>query len=162
MPRGKTYWMVASSPENFNITRNLDFTIQGMMFRQRRKAQRMEPGDRLVYYITGVQRFGATATVTSKCVEDHEPIWKSEGKADDFPWRVSVKADVALEDEQFLDAREIGPRMEYVRRWPPEYWPLAFQGNLHILPKSDFELLEEEMRKVNSKQSTSEKATATN
>jgi hypothetical protein len=75
---------------------------------------------------------------------------------------VSVKADVALEDEQFLDAREIGPRMEYVRRWPPEYWPLAFQGNLHILPKSDFELLEEEMRKVNSKQSTSEKATATN
>ena len=110
--------MVASSLENFHITRDLDFTIQGMMSRQRRKAQRMEPGDRLVYYITGVQRFGATATVTSKCTENHEPIWKSEGRADDFPWRVNVKADVALEDEQFLDARQIGPRMEYVRRLP--------------------------------------------
>ena len=152
--------MVASSLENFHITRDLDFTMQGMMIRQRRKAQRMEPGDRIVYYITGVQRFGATATVTSKCTEDHGSIWKSEGKADDFPWRVSIKADVALEDEQFLDAREIGPRMEYVRRWPPEHWPLAFQGNLHILPKSDFELLEQEMWKVASKGSTSERAAA--
>ena len=152
--------MVASSLENFHITRGLDFTIQGMMSRQRRKAQRMEPGDRIVYYITGVQRFGATATVTSKCTEDHKQIWKSEGKPDDFPWRVEIKADAVLEDEQSLDAREIGPRMEYVRRWPPEHWPLAFQGNLHILPKSDFEILEQEMRKVTSKRAASERAAA--
>lgn len=145
--------MVASSLENFHSTRSLGFTIQGMMSHQRRKAQRMEPGDRIVYYITGVQRFGATATVTSKCTEDHKPIWKSEGRADDFPWRVSIRADTVLEDDQCLDAREIGPRMEYVRRWPPEHWPLAFQGNLHILPKSDFELLEQEMRKATSKKS---------
>ena len=149
--------MVASSLENFHITCGLDFTIQGLMSRQRRKAQRMEPGDRIVYYITGVQRFGATATVNSKCTEDHTQIWKSEGKADDFPWRVEIKADDVLGDEQFLDAREIGPRMEYVRRWPPEHWPLAFQGNLHILPKSDFEILEQEMKKENSKRAASER-----
>ena len=153
--------MVASSLENFHITRSLDFTIQGMMSRERRKAQRMEPGDRIVYYITGVQRFGATATVTSKCTEDHKQIWKTEGRADDFPWRVDIKADAVLENEQFLDARQIGPRMEHVRRWPPEYWPLAFQGNLHILPKIDFELLEQEMRKLTSKRATSERTAAT-
>ena len=148
MPRGKTYWMVASTLENFRITQGMGFTLQGLMSRQRRKAQRMEPGDRLVYYITGVQRFGATATVTSQCFEDHDPIWKSTGKPDDYPWRVNVEANAVLEDPSFLDAREIGPRMEYVKRWPPEYWPLAFQGNLHILPKSDFELLEQEMTKI--------------
>ena len=148
MPRGKTYWMVASTLENFRITQSMGFTLQGLMSRQRRKAQRMEPGDRLVYYITGVQRFGATATVTSQCFEDHDPIWKSNGKPDDYPWRVNVEANAVLEDPSFLDAREFGPRMEYVKRWPPEYWPLAFQGNLHILPKSDFELLEQEMTKI--------------
>lgn len=148
MPRGRTYWMVASTLENFRITQSMGFTLQGLMSRQRRKAQRMEPGDRLVYYITGVQRFGATATVTSQCFEDHDPIWKSNGKPDDYPWRVNVEANAVLEDPSFLDAREIGPRMEYVKRWPPEYWPLAFQGNLHILPKSDFELLEQEMTKI--------------
>ena len=58
MPRGKTYWMVADSVENFRITRELGFTVQGMASRQRRKAQRMEPGDRLLLYITGIQGFG--------------------------------------------------------------------------------------------------------
>jgi hypothetical protein len=118
----------------------------------------MEPGDRLLYYVMGVQGFGATATVTSDCTENHEIIWKSDGREDDFPWRVNIQAEVILEDEQFLDAREIGPRMEYVRKWPPEYWPLAFQGNLHILPKSDFELLELEMHKVKSKRSVVRRA----
>ena len=148
MPRGKTYWMVATSLENFRTSRSLGFTVQGMESRQRRKAQRMEPGDRIVYYITAIQRFGATATVTSKCFEDRKPLWESEGKREDYPWRVNIEPAAVLEEEDFLDARELGPRLEYVRRWPPEYWPLAFQGNLHILPKYDFELLEQEMKRA--------------
>jgi hypothetical protein len=156
MPRGKTYWMVATSLENFRVTRDLGFTIEGMKFRERRKALRIEPGDRIVYYVTGVQRFGATATVTSKCFEDHELLWKSDGKIDDYPWRVNLKLDSLPDEERSLDAREIGPRMEYVKRWPPERWHLAFHGNLHILPKNDFELLENEMKRA-----TSEKAAAT-
>ena len=152
--------MVASSLENFNITRSLGFTTQGMMSRQRKKAQRMEPGDRLVFYITGVQKFGATATVSSKGTEGHEPVWKAEGKPDDFPWRVGIKPEAVLEDEEFLDARQIGPRMEYVRRWPPESWAMAFLGNLHILPKVDFELLEQEMWRVISRRSSSKRAVA--
>ena len=140
--------MVADSLENFRITRDLEFAMQGMATRQRRKAQRMESGDRLLFYITGIQMFGATATVTSKCFEDHKAVWKSEGKADDFPWRVNIKAEVILDEDKLLDAMEIGPRMEYIRHWPPEFWPLAFQGNLHILPKNDFEFLEREMKRA--------------
>ena len=51
MPRGKTYWMVSTSLENFRISRDMNFTLQGLKTHQKRKAQRMEPGDRLVYYI---------------------------------------------------------------------------------------------------------------
>ena len=42
----------------------------------------------------------------------------------------------------------LAPRLEYVKRWPPENWYMAFQGNLHLLPKSDFLLIEEEMKKL--------------
>ena len=35
-----------------------------------------------------------------------------------------------------------------MRKWPPEDWHLAFQGNLHLLSKSDFFLLETEMLKL--------------
>ena len=36
--------------------------------------------------------------------------------------------------------------MEYTKKWPPEHWRLAFQGNLHKIPQSDYKLLEREMR----------------
>jgi predicted RNA-binding protein len=148
MPRGKTYWMISTSLDNFRLSKDRDFTLQGVKTHQRRKAQRMEPGDRLVYYIPDLHGFAGTCTVTSKCFESHDAIWKSEGKHDDYPWRVNIEPVAILAEQSFLNALEIGPRLEYVKKWPPELWFLAFQGNLHILPRADFELLESESRKT--------------
>jgi len=53
-----------------------------------------------------------------------------------------------LEEEEFLDARQIGPRLDYVKKWVPEMWPLAFLGELHLIPRKDFTLIEEEMKKA--------------
>jgi len=47
-----------------------------------------------------------------------------------------------------MDAREISPRMEYVKKWTPEWWPLAFIGDLHLIPRKDFSLIEDEMKKL--------------
>ena len=145
------YWMLVGSPQNFWITREHAFTIQGVETRHRRKARRMQPGDRILYYLTGVRRFAATATITSAYREDHTPIWEGEKPREDYPLRVSIKPEVVLEEEEWLDARELGPTLEYVRKWPPESWPLAFQGNMHLLSQRDFHLLEEEMRRVAQK-----------
>jgi hypothetical protein len=48
----------------------------------------------------------------------------------------------------WLDARQIGPTLEYVKKWAPEDWPLAFIGMLHIIPQRDFTYLEDEMRRL--------------
>ena len=56
---GKTYWMVAISQENFEITRDRGFDIQGIDSKNRRKAVRMAQDDRIVFYVkepAGVQR----------------------------------------------------------------------------------------------------------
>jgi hypothetical protein len=140
--------MLVSSRENLRITQEQGFTVQGFKSRHHKKIQRMEPGDRLLYYLTGGQHFAAGATITSTFFNDHTPLWVSAKEGEDYPFRVHIRPDVVLEEAQFLDAREIGPRMEYVRKWPPEHWPLAFQGNLHLIPKADFLLIEEEMRKA--------------
>ena len=47
-----------------------------------------------------------------------------------------------------MDANLLAPRLEYVKRWNPQDWYMAFQGNLHLLPKNDFNLIEEEMKKL--------------
>ena len=140
--------MTVSSLENFRITRDNGFNVQGFETRQRKKVQRMEPGDRLLYYLNGVCKFAAAATVAETYFEEHSQVWVSEHGTEDFPYRVKITVDSALEEGQFLDAFQIGPRMEYVRKWPPEDWPLAFIGALHLVPKNDFFFIENEMRRV--------------
>jgi len=139
--------MLVVTPENFSITRERGFKVQGVEGRHRRKVRRMLPGDRVLYFVAGSRRFAATATVASTYREDHTPIWKGP-PPEDYPLRVNIRPEVVLEEGDWVDARELGPTLEYVRKWPPESWPLAFQGNMHLLSQRDFRLIEEEMRKV--------------
>jgi hypothetical protein len=141
------FWMIVSNPDNFRITRNLGFTAQGLKAQHRRKVQRIAPGDRVLFYVSGARRFAATATATSSYVEDETSVWQNEGRAN-WPYRIQIKPELVLDDHQFIDANLLAPRLDYVKRWPPENWYMAFQGNLHLLPKNDFLLIEEEMRKL--------------
>ena len=151
MPRN--YWMIVTSLENFRITRRHGFKVQGLKTQHQRKMQRVEPGDRILYYVGGGRHFSATATAKSHYFEDHTPIWNIEGSAN-WNFRVQVQPDVVLDEFEFMDANQLAPRLDYVRKWSPEDWYLAFaQSSLHLLPKKDFMLIEEEMRKVRSKRS---------
>lgn len=133
--------MVVGSPGNFARTRERGFSMQGFKTRQRRKVmEQMAPGDRLVYYVTQVQAFGATASVESPGFEDHELIWQSK-PGEDYPWRVKTSADIVLDEDQWVPSDVVGPGLTYVQKWPAEHWKLAFQGNLHKLPDEDFDAL---------------------
>ena len=145
---GRTYWMLAISQENFEITRDRGFDVQGVDSRNRRKAVRMSQDDRIIYYITDRREFTATATVTSGHFRDDSRIWKHYREKETFPHRVNLSSDVVLEGDQRISAYEIGPSLEYVKKWAPEHWELAFFGMLHIFPQRDFNLLEGEMRRL--------------
>ncbi len=139
------YWIIVGGPENFAKTRELGFTIQGMKSRHRKKAEQMQPGDRIAYYITGLKAFAGTATITSPYFESHEQIWKSKDpkkEAEDYPFRVEIKADHILNDGDFVPAEGLARQMEYASKWPAANWTLAFQGNVHKIPAGDFDLIE--------------------
>ena len=141
------FWMTVNNETNFRITQGLEFSLMGLKAQHRRKVQRISDGDRILMYVTHIRRFVATATAISDYFEVEDTVWEKEGRAG-FPFRVKIRADIALRDDQFMDANQIAPRLEYVKRWAPEDWYMAFQGNLHLLPKSDFLLIEEEMKKL--------------
>lgn len=142
--RAPAHWIVVGSPANFEKTRELGFCIQGLKSRHRKKAERMHPGDKIVYYVTGRKAFAAISTITSPYFESHELIWKSAdpGKdAEDYPFRVETRLDLALPDVDFVDAEPIARQMDYASKWPAANWTLAFQGNVHEIPESDYELI---------------------
>ena len=142
----QSYWIVVGSPGNFEKTRELGFTIQGLKSRHRKKAERMKPGDKIAYYITGKKAFAAVSTITSPYFESHDPIWKSadpKKDTEDYPFRVETVLDLALPETEFIDAEPIARQMEYASKWPAANWTLAFQGNVHEINESDFGLIRE-------------------
>jgi len=138
------HWILVSSVDNWQKTVDRDFTIQGMKSRHRKKAEQMKPGDKFIYYVTGLKAFAGITTVTSTYFEDHEPIWVSGNakKADeDYPFRVHIAPDLALERDQFVPAEGLARQMIYASKWPEKNWTLAFQGNVHLIPKADYDLI---------------------
>ena len=145
------YWIIVGSPGNFEKTKELGFSIQGMKTRQRRKAERMEAGDQFVWYITGDQAFAGYATITGPSFEDHDLIWSSGKKKDeDYPWRVPIGKEVVLPREGWVPAEGLARKLTYVQKWPAEHWRLAFQGNVHEIPESDFEIVRSEIDRAAS------------
>ena len=141
------FWMMINNEENFRITQARGFTLLGLKAQHRRKVQRITEGDRVLLYISHLRRFDATATAMSSYYEAEDQIWVNEGSTG-FPYHIKLKPGVILKDDQSIDANLLAPRLEYVKRWNPEDWYMAFQGNLHLLPKNDFTLIEEEMKKL--------------
>jgi predicted RNA-binding protein len=135
------YWIVVGSPENFEIARERGFDMFGFKARRRRESAEMKPGDKLIFYLTGVMKFGGIANVESEVFEDHTPVFKTEKKpGEDYPWRVGTSPERILNSDQWLDVKEYAERLEMTRK-RGEYWRLAFQGNLHRISDEDYETI---------------------
>ena len=146
--RSAQHWMIVTSPENLRKTREHGFTVQGIKSRHRRRAEAIRPGDRILYYVTGRMAFAATVTVTSGMYEEHTPIWRTARRDEDYPWRVHIRPDLVPDEAEWVPAKALAYRLDYVRKWPPENWTLAFQGHLHQLPQKDFSLVDDELARL--------------
>ena len=149
------YWVVVGSRENHEISRDLGFTIQGIKSRQRKKAEQIEPGDRMIYYLTGgLKVLAGIVTVKSPMTEDYTEIWdcssSRNGRKEVYPYRFKIEPYLIPEDESgFVSVAPIHSQLQYLKKWPEKNWTLGFQGNLHQWPKEDY-LLVETLFKQNS------------
>ena len=119
----------------------------GFKERRIRQAEQFEPGDRVIFYVTGIKAFGAIARVRSPIFEDRDPIWPQGKKKhpEDYPWRVEAEPELVLDEEAFIPAESLVGEMEHIGKWPAEHWHLAFQGQLRTISEADAELLAERM-----------------
>jgi predicted RNA-binding protein len=156
-----TYWIVVGSPENFQIAISRGFDLFGFKSTRRRETGTMEPGDKLVFYLTGIKMFGGIATVTSDAYEDHKKIFASEKKpGEDYPFRVKTKAEIVLAEEQQLYVPDYVPLLEFTKKGATKSWAMHFQGNLHKISAADYKLLERDMRAAAKKKGAASKAAA--
>ena len=59
-------WVFTGDLTNFQINVERGFDVIGFKERRRNQAMEFEPGDEVVFYVTGVQAFGGIARVRSR------------------------------------------------------------------------------------------------
>ena len=147
MARAPKTWILTGSPENFAATRERGFTLIGCKEIRRNMALQMEPGDRIVFYLTRLGVFAGSVLITGEMFEDRTPVWPGKpGKADAYPWRFETAPELMLDEDEWVDAVELRGALEHIRKWPAEHWTLAFQGQLRTISEADAEVLTGRLR----------------
>jgi EVE domain len=142
-------WILTASPENHEATRAHGFSVIGIKERNRPRALQIESGDRIVLYLTKVMSFAGSILVTGEMYEERTKLWPGKpGKADAYPWRFATEPEIVLEQDEWVPAEELATKLEHIRKWPPEHWKLAFQGQLRTIGEKDTKLLVKRLGKA--------------
>ena len=137
-----TTWILTSSPDNHAATREIGFSVIGLKERNRKRAERIEPGDRIVLYLTKEMTFGGSIIVTGEMFEDRTKIWPGKpGNPDSYPWRFNTEAEIILSPDSHVPAETLKDDLEHIGKWPAEHWKLAFQGQIREVGEADADLL---------------------
>jgi EVE domain len=135
-------WILTGSPENYAATEAHAFSVIGLKERNLGRALEIEPGDRIVLYLTRRMVFAASIRVQGEMYEDRAMVWPGKpGKADSYPWRFPTSAELVLREQDWVPAASLAAELEHVRKWPLEYWTLAFQGQIRPVSDHDAEVL---------------------
>lgn len=137
------YWLCITSESNFELDRERKFPITGFTERNKSFVKKFRLGDRIVYYINGISKFGAILEVTSEYFRSEEKVWADDDEL--WPSRVRTRPLIVLDKEQLLDARTIKDSLSFVPN--SSHWGIAFMGSIRSLPEEDFLFIESEMRK---------------
>jgi predicted RNA-binding protein len=149
------YYIITTSPENFDIDRKTSgFTVQGLKERHKSTVQKWQPGDKIVYYINKIGKFGAIAEIISGYFKDDAKIWSENDEK--WPSRAKSRPIIILEKDEFLDVRRYIDNLTLIKnKFSPENWGLAFQGSVREISEEDYQFIESEMRKVISRRKIS-------
>ena len=142
-------WIVVGGASNFETLRERGFDLAAFKSSRRKQSGEMEPGDRLVFYLTKVVQFGGIVEVTGEAYEDLSDIgMTAEGgkPTDDYRFRIATKPVMIPQPEDYIEVREITDLLEKTRKLGPKKLGMAFRGNLHRITDEDYQEIERLMQ----------------
>src|SRR3972149_9949000 len=104
------YWVLVTHPDNFKIMKQKN--ICAMKAKRKSYAEKVEIGDKVVFYLTKIGKFGGEAEIKSKFREDKSKIFTEEKPGETHPWRFDVKFEVALSEDQYVSAENFKDKLK--------------------------------------------------
>ncbi|GAA6524372.1 hypothetical protein [Intrasporangium sp. DVR] len=139
-----TYWLDLFTVETWQEFKAAGATTSG--FRESRwgRVRKMKPGDLLLCYVVGLQRWIAVLKITGEPFYAAEPrIWESDA----FPARVQVEVELELTPETAVPAIELLPEMPMFDKLDgTRGWGAFFMGSPAAWADADGKVVAEAVR----------------
>lgn len=102
----------------------------------------MLPGDKIIFYATGLCQFAGIAEVVESIYQDESQIWSN----DVYPYRVKIKPDIYLDKKQWIDVRSMVNDLDYFKN--KIQWSMHFMQNLRPVSENDYKKIKAKMRSL--------------
>ncbi len=132
----RSYWLDLFTGTTWQEFLDAGAEVSGFRERRWKTMQRIEPGDYLLCYLTGVSRFIGVLEVTSEPYWDETPIWKDEI----FPCRMKIRVVAALNPETAVPIFELREQLTFFQNLKsPGAWTGHVRGSPSRWEQSDGE-----------------------
>lgn len=122
----RNYWLDLFTGTTWDEFKRAGGEISGFREGRWKTVQRMNPGDYLLCYLTGVSRFIAVLEVVSPPFRDESPIWSYDA----FPCRLRVRPVVELTPETAVPVKSLKDRLSCFQDLAsPHAWTGRFRGS---------------------------------
>jgi len=139
------YYLDLFSPFTYEALLKSQKNISGFRIRQLKAARKINPGDKLICYMTKLSRWIAVLEVVSKCYQDDTPLFYESD--DPFVVRFKVKPLALLPKEKAIPIKEakIWNNLSFTKDIPQHgsQWTGPLRSSLVKMTDSDGKFLEE-------------------
>lgn len=134
----RSYWLDLFTGKTWQEFLDHGGMVSGFRMRRWKSVQRIQVGDYLLCYLTGIMRFVGILEVTSAPFMDHTPIWEQ----DVFPCRLKVRLDTRLTPETGVPVQSLSEHLSFFQHLKsPRAWTGVFRGSPFRFKASDGEII---------------------
>ena len=139
------YWLDLFTGQTWEEFLSNGAKVSGFRENRRKVAEKVQPGDFFICYLTGLSRFIGLLEVKSKCYRDSKPIWKNEV----FPIRFEVELLLKLDPKNALPVLTLRDRLSIFDGIEPgSQWSGFFRGSPAEFKSQDAEIIVKSMEEA--------------
>jgi restriction system protein len=134
------YWLDLFTVQTYEEFQKAGAKVSGFRERQWNRCQRIQPGDKLLCYLTGISRWVGVVNVTGAAYRSEDRIWEMEV----FPVRLPVEAEILLPPEHGIPHQSLMPSLHS----PAKAWAGLLRGSPNLLKAEDGQAIVEAIQKA--------------
>jgi len=140
-----TYWLDLFTGQTWEEFLSNGAKVSGFRESRRNMAEKVQPGDVFICYLTGISRFIGLLKVKSKWYRDNKPIWKNEV----FPIRFEVELLLKLDPKIAVPVLALRDRLSIFDEIKPgRQWSGFFRGSPAEFKSQDAEIIVKSMEEA--------------